>query len=177
MSCEGEKGYLHQLRLILEGKDERENRTGVNTFARNGIQLVHNLEFDSIPMLTVRKMDIKNILKELFLFISGSTDANKLSEQGLSIWKDHTTREFLDSRGLTNYAVGDMGPYIPYQWRHYGEKYMGKDEDYTNKGSDRLKTLIKNIRNDPTSRRHTLHCSNPLGKTTYNYYEFNFIYI
>lgn len=161
MSFRTERYYLRQLKLLIEKGDKRDNRTGVKTLAKNGLRLVYDLEY--LPILTARQMKWEEIVEELLWFISGSTNANKLAEKGLSIWKKHTSRAFLDSVGLTNYEVGDVGPYVGFQWRHFGAVYKGMNADYTNKGLDQLKKMINGIRENPTSRRFILFSSNPLG--------------
>lgn len=163
MSSESELVYLNELKSIIEKNNVRENRTEIETLGKNGIRFVYDLTCDCIPILTTRKMNWRGVVKELLWIISGSTDANILTLQGVHIWEKHTSREFLDSQGL-DYDVGDIGPYIGYQWRHFGAEYHGKNKDYTNKGKDQLKELIESIRTEPSSRRLILNSWNPLGK-------------
>ena len=54
-----------------------------------------------------------------------------------------------------------MGPMYGFQWRHFGEgiHYTGSDKKY--KGIDQLKNLIKEIKNNPMSRRLIITDFNP----------------
>ena len=61
-----------------------------------------NLENNTIPILTTKKVAIKTCIKELIWFIKGQTDNKILKNQNVHIWDDNGSRDFLDSRGLTN---------------------------------------------------------------------------
>lgn len=54
-------------------------------------------------------------------------------------------REFLDSLGMTEREEGDLGPVYGFQWRHFGAKYNTMHDDYTDKGVDQLKEVLKII--------------------------------
>ena len=105
-------------------------------------------------------MFLRGIIEELLFFIKGDTNSKKLSEKKVRIWDLNTTREFLDKRNLKHYKEGDMGPMYGWQWRHFGEKYNGMDNDY--KGYDQLKEVIRLIKEDPMSRRIMMTTFNPL---------------
>lgn len=155
-----ELSYLSLLKEILDKKcSERITRNG-KTFSNFGKQLKFDVS-ESFPLLTTKKMFLRGIIEELLFFIKGSTDSNILLEKKVRIWNGNTTREFLDNRGLNHYKVGDMGPMYGWQWRHYGEDYKGMDFDYTNKGYDQLKEVIRLIKEDPTSRRIMMTTFNP----------------
>ena len=62
-------------------------------------------------------------------------------------------REFLDSRGLKDYEVGDLGPVCGFQWRHFGAKYGNYHSNCDNKGVDQLMSVINTIKTNPYSRR------------------------
>ncbi|KAJ6239768.1 thymidylate synthase [Anaeramoeba flamelloides] len=134
-------------------------KDGVREIGRNGnvrsifADIQHRFDLrKGFPLLTTKKMPFKCIAKELFFFLRGQTDSNILSKQNVNIWKDNTTREFLDGRGLS-YPVGDMGPMYGWNWRHFGAKYRGCHTDYSGKGFDQLKWLLSEIKNNPASRR------------------------
>ena len=96
-------------------------------------------------------------------FISGSTDNNKLTKQGVKIWDGNGSREFLDGRGLTQYKENDLGPVYGHQWRFFNAEYSSCDADYTNKGIDQLQNIINDLM-DPekrTSRRMVMTAWNP----------------
>lgn len=76
-------------------------------------------------------MFLKGIVEELLFFIRGDTNTKHLEEKGINIWRGNTSREFLDSRGLTDYVEGDMGPMYGFQWRHFNAEYKGCNADYS----------------------------------------------
>jgi thymidylate synthase len=96
----------------------------------------------------------------LIFFINGHTNSKLLEKKNVNIWKDNTTRDFLDNRGLHHYVVGDMGPMYGYNWRHFGSKYNGCINK-NNGGYDQLYNLIEGLINDPNSRRHLLTTYDP----------------
>jgi thymidylate synthase len=102
-------------------------------------------------------------LKELLWFIRGETDNKILKAQGVHIWDGNSSREFLDSRGLTEYEVDELGPIYGHQWRHFNAKWQGDDHDYSGEGVDQLQQIIDALK-DPkqrTSRRLILSAWNP----------------
>jgi thymidylate synthase len=102
----------------------------------------------------------KGIVEELLFFIRGETDSTKLSVQGIKIWESNTSKQFLDSVGLS-YNKGCMGPMYGYQWRHYGKPYPETKDDIHIKGIDQLSKVINEIKNDPYSRRIMMIDFNP----------------
>nr|QBK86422.1 MAG: bifunctional dihydrofolate reductase-thymidylate synthase [Marseillevirus LCMAC102] len=151
--------YLDLLRTIADNGEIKPDRTGVGTQSIFGAKIEFNIS-ERLPILTTKKVFYDQILKELLFFISGRTNTKILEEQNVDIWKDNTSRKFLDAQNL-EYEEGDMGPGYGFQWRHWNATYNGIEEDYTGKGIDQLSKLIKNIRQDPHSRRHILTAWNP----------------
>lgn len=150
-----ERTYLDLLRKILNEGEEREGRNG-NTKSVFGERLEFNVHIDGFPLLTTKKMFWKGIVEELLWFLRGSTDANELSERGVFIWRGNSTREFLDSRGLTEYTEGECGPIYGYQWRSFNGAYPSKDG-----GVDQLRYVLKELIENPTGRRALLTGWNP----------------
>lgn len=152
--------YIDLIKLILEKGVDKDDRTGVGTLSI----FSHNMRFnlrESFPLLTTKKVYWKGVVEELLWFISGSTDANILKEKGVKIWNGNTTREFLDSRGLSHYSEGDIGAGYGFQWRHFGANYISKSKDYTGEGTDQLKWVINEIKTNPDSRRIIMSAWNP----------------
>ena len=154
-----EQKYLDTLELILESGSERIERTGVGTKSVFGLQFKYNLE-DTFPILTTRRIFLRGIFEEFMLYIRGQTDNNILVEKGINIWTGNTTREFLDSRGLTEYPVGDMGETYGCNFRHFGGNYTNCQTPVED-GFDQLQYVIDLIKNDPTSRRIIINLWNP----------------
>jgi thymidylate synthase len=122
-----------------------------------------SLENGKIPILTTKKTAWKTCLKELLWFIHGDTNNEYLQREGVHIWDGNGSREFLDSRGLFNYRVGDLGPIYGHQWRHYNADYHTCDADYSGQGIDQLQEIIDTLKNPATrtSRRMVMTAWNP----------------
>ncbi|EFC36084.1 predicted protein [Naegleria gruberi] len=146
--------------LILSDINVREERTGVGTVSKFGYQMKYSLRNNVFPLLTTKRVFWKGVAKELFWFISGSTNAKILSEQDIHIWDGNGSREYLDSLGFENREEMDLGPVYGFQWRHWGSSYENMHTDYTNKGVDQLKKCIETLKNNPTNRRIILSAWN-----------------
>lgn len=149
-----EAGYLDLIRQILKSGDVREGRNGKTLCLFGG-----RMEFDlqkGFPLLTTKKMYWKGIVEELLWFLRGSTDANELKDKGVHIWDGNTTRAFLDSRGLTDYAEGECGPIYGFQWRCFGGDYP-KHEN----GVDQLQYVLQQLHSNPHGRRAIISAWNP----------------
>lgn len=182
--------YLNLLENILENGFWEEGRNG-KTKSIFGESMRFSLKDGKIPILTTKKTAWKTCLKELLWFIRGETDNKILKEQGVHIWDANGSREFLDSRGLTDYKVDELGPIYGRQWRNFNKHYLCKkdqlfikekisecwnngtininpelEEDYKKsdeKGVDQLQQIIDALK-DPkqrNSRRLILTAWNP----------------
>ena len=138
--------------ILLEGK-EKGDRTGTGTISIFGKQIRHDMS-EGFPLLTTKKMAVKTMMTELKWFLKGDTNIKYLVDNNCHIWdgdaykayshKDKLTqKEFIqkiksDWKFARNY--GDLGPIYGKQWRNWD-------------GKDQIKELIKNIKENPTSRR------------------------
>lgn len=156
----GEFEYLNLMSNILNNGNDRTDRTNTGTKSLFGKQISFDIT-KSIPLITTKFVGFKSIVKELLFFLKGKTDSKILEKQGVSIWKENTSREFLNSRGLDNYREGDMGPMYGFNWLHWNCNYLGCDHDYSNKGFNQIDALIHSLVYDPFSRRHLLTTYNP----------------
>jgi dihydrofolate reductase/thymidylate synthase len=143
-----------------EINEYRENRTNSYTLSTFGNSFHVNIS-NTMPILTTKYVSFDNVVKELIWVLKGQTNSKILESQGVNIWKENTSREFLDNRKLNHYKEGDIGPMYGYNLRHYGEKYLGCKQDYTNKGIDQLNRIVKMIKEDPFSRRIMMTTYNP----------------
>lgn len=147
--------YLHLLENILENGTWEEGRNG-KTKSIFGNTMRFSLRDNKIPILTTKKTAWKTCLKELLWFIRGDTDNKILKEQGVHIWDANGSREFLDSRGLTNYQEDELGPIYGYQWREFNKPYFSKSHekniyDYMKKSlNDEIIDLNDQLENDFT---------------------------
>lgn len=155
-----ESQYINLIKHILENGISKDDRTGIGTLSIFSYNMTFNLR-ESFPLLTTKKVYWKGVVEELLWFISGSTDSNILKEKGVKIWEGNSSREFLDSRGLSHYDQGDIGAGYGFQWRHFGAKYTNMYDNYEGKGIDQLKDVIYKIKNTPDDRRIIMSAWNP----------------
>lgn len=161
----GETAYLALVREVIERGEIRPDRTGAGTKSLFGRQLRFSLADGTLPLLTTKRVNYAAVADELVWFLSGSTNANDLSSK---IWDSNSTREFLDSRGLTKNAAGDLGPVYGFQWRKWGAPYgsgsaaRALENDGTSQkrhpqdGIDQINECVRLLRTDPYSRRIVL---------------------
>lgn len=147
----GEESYLQLLRDLLIDGNSRTDRTGTGTLSLFGKQMRFDIS-TSVPLLTTKYVKWTSVLEELLWFLRGETDSKTLEQKGISIWKQNTSREFLDKRGLESYEEGDIGPMYGYQWRHWGRAYGGGSVE-SDSGIDQIAEVIETLRTDPFSRR------------------------
>ena len=140
--------YLDLMNQILYHGESKKDRTGVGTKSLFGTQLHFDISGSKIPLLTTKKVFVRGIIEELLFFINGKTQTKELSEKGVRIWEGNTSREFLDSRGLTHYEVGEMGPMYGSLWRNFN-------------GVDQLADVLDQIKNNPDSRRMLITAYDP----------------
>jgi thymidylate synthase len=157
-SNDEELSYLSLLKEIKEQGTLVPSRTGVPCYSVFGRSLRFNLRDGVLPLLTTKQVFFRGVVEELLFFISGSTDTTILKKKGINIWDGNTSREFLDSHGLSAYEVGDMGPSYSFLFTHAGAEhlYTGKDNDYTGLGVNQIERLIEGIKRDPNGRRHLI---------------------
>jgi thymidylate synthase len=154
--------YLDLITDILEEGTMEKGRNGL-TKSIFGAAMHFSLENGTIPLLTTKRVAWKTCLKELLWFIRGDTSNDNLKKEGVTIWNDNASREFLDSRGLTHLRENDLGPVYGHQWRHFNAPYTTCDADYDGKGIDQLAQIIEQLK-DPlqrTSRRMVMSAWNP----------------
>lgn len=153
--------YLDVVKHAIESGNTKSDRTGTGTKSIFGASMRFDLSNGKIPVLTTKRVFWKGVVEELLWFIKGSTNAKELSEKGVKIWDANGSRDFLDSRGLTNREEGDLGPVYGFQWRHFGAKYVDMHTDYTGQGVDQLMNCINTIKTNPNDRRILMSAWNP----------------
>lgn len=149
-----EKGYLELMRKILEQGLERGCRNG-KTLSLFG----ERIEFDlktGFPLLTTKRVFWRGVAEELFWFLRGSTNANELAEKGVNIWRDNTTRQFLDSVGLYALPEGHLGAGYGHCWKAYGGEYPSGAG-----GIDQIRYIVEQLQTNPCGRRALLCAWNP----------------
>lgn len=172
-----EAKYLDLMEDILETGDYKGSRTGISTLSKfGGNVLSHsNISFDDItrpeissvlgqqyhgeihgnfsltscPILILRPIKFDVAWYETIMMLRGITNTQYLEDRGISIWKQNTTREFLDNRGLYDTPEKSLGKGYGYQWRNWNDEH------------DQLVEILNQIQDNPNSRRHVVSAWNP----------------
>jgi thymidylate synthase len=146
------QGFLRK--LIMYGKD-KEDRTGTGTISYFGETFRHDMS-NGFPLLTTKKVAVKTMMTELKWFLKGDTNIKYLVDNNCHIWNGDAYKAYLriptnqlDERTFVHRMKtqdwfakewGELGPIYGKQWRDWN-------------GKDQIKELIKNIKENPNSRR------------------------
>jgi thymidylate synthase len=157
-----EHQYLNLLSDLIHHGTLEEGRNG-KVLNAIGAAMHFSLDNGKIPILTTKKTAWKTCLRELLWFIQGNMDNRILNKQNVHIWDGNSTPEFIESRGLSHYREGDLGPIYGFQWRYWNAPYKGCDTDYTGQGIDQLQQAIDVLKNPEqrNSRRIIISAWNP----------------
>lgn len=85
---------------------------------------------DGFPLLTTKRVSLRNIAVELEFFIKGLTDKRWLQTRGCKIWDDWSNPMGIppwfnkDQVKEASLADPDLGPIYGYQWRTFGKPYI-----------------------------------------------------
>lgn len=164
--CTFDHMYLSLCDMILARGMHRSDRTGVGTISLFGRQLRVDLK-NGFPLLTTKRIPWKHVIEELLWFLRGDTDSKILEDKGVTIWKGNTSREFLDTKGLTHLREGVIGKGYGWQWRFFGAEYDQSFADTSRTGLrprdgfDQIHYIINEIKTNPTSRRILMCTWNP----------------
>lgn len=169
--------YLDLIQDILQRGEHRPDRTGTGTlslFAPPQLRFSLSKPADPsssstqnasdripvLPLLTTKRVFLRAVTTELLWFVSGCTTSKPLSDAGIHIWDGNGSREFLDNLGFTEREEGDLGPVYGFQWRHFGAEYENCHSDYSGKGVDQIKEVVRKLKNNPYDRRIILSAWN-----------------
>lgn len=133
------QNYQDLLRHILENGTTKEDRTGTGTRSVFGYQMRFDLQ-KGFPLVTTKKVHLKSIVYELLWFLRGESNIKFLKDNGVSIWDEWASPE------------GELGPVYGVQWRSW------KAAD--GRTIDQITQLMKNLRENPDSRRHIVSAWN-----------------
>lgn len=132
-----ENDYKNLLLAVIKENSLNKNRTENDAYSSFALNLKHDLN-KGFPLLTSKKMFLKNFVHELIWFLNGETNIKYLKDNNVNIWN-----EWADQNG-------DLGPTYGAQLRRFNGK------------KDQLMELIYNLKNNKTSRRHLITIWNPL---------------
>lgn len=141
------KQYLDILDNCLRNGTWSDNRTGIKTLRiPSGATFEHDMS-TGFPLVTTKKMGLKNIATELEFFVRGITDKKWLQDRKCHIWDEWanpekwillyeeklnlyeeqgyqpTPEEKIEIRNEAMNQERDLGPIYGFQWRHFGGKY------------------------------------------------------
>jgi thymidylate synthase len=142
-----ESNYLELLKLVKNNGFKKNTRNGI-TYSSFGHLLKFDISNNILPLLTTKKMFFKGIVEELLWFLRGSVNSKELEEKGVNIWKENSSRKYLDSNGFNHYEEGYLGPIYGYQWRNF------------NSSIDQLKYILQELDKE-NSRRIIINAWNP----------------
>lgn len=172
------KTYLDGMKDVLDNGFDHEDRTGVGRRSVFGRQYRFDLQ-RGFPLVTTKKVSIENIIKETLWFLSGSTRALDLEEQGVNIWKQWTptqddatafidkmeklrqeqnnTHELCSMVGIEKWSFLEahvrarVGTIGPL----YGAVWRGKyDAGSQRRAPDQIANLVHNLKTNPFHSRH-----------------------
>jgi thymidylate synthase len=172
--------YENALRDVLENGVTRDDRTGVGTVSRFGMQQRYDLS-QGFPAVTTKKLAWRSVVGELLWMIEGSGDERRLAEithgtrDGVvTIWTPNALAPYWRPRAKFE---GDLGRVYGVQWRRwraikpresegtfrdsFGNAYRRTGNNVEVREVDQLQQLIEGIKADPYGRRHILTAWNP----------------
>jgi len=149
--------YLDALKQVLENGTNKQDRTGTGTKSIFGMQMRFNMN-EGFPAITTKKLAWKSVISELLWFIEGSGDERRLAEI-LHNSRDHDKKTIWTANAEASYWKpkakydGDLGRVYGIQWKHW-KNFEGKEVD-------QLADAIKQIKEEPSSRRIIVNAWNP----------------
>lgn len=132
--------YIDGLRHVFDTGVDRAGRNG-KTRAVFGMQMRFNME-DGFPAVTTKKLAFRSMKAELLGFLRGYDHVDQFQKLGTQIWNANAEAWGRD---------GSLGRIYGVQWRRW------KTENGT---IDQLGDVIKQIQNNPYSRRHIVSAWN-----------------
>jgi len=141
--------YLAILQKALEQGVDRDDRTGTGTRAIFGEVMRFRMS-DGFPAVTTKRLAFRSVLGELLWFLAGSSDVNELHALGIRIWDGNAYAPYWLPKARFK---GDAGRNYGQQWRDW----IAPDGHHV----DQLRDVIRNIGENPSSRRHVVSAWNP----------------
>lgn len=156
-----EESQVVQEMIKLRTKPMMPNRTLYKRLADFGKSFSFDMCGNAFPLFTYRSTWLKGVFEEIMSYLRGQSDSKILEEKGVNVWRDNTSREFLDKCGLQHLPIGDMGPSYGFNFRHYGAEYKTCLDDYTGKGTDQLMNCLAELKRDINSTRAIIMLFDP----------------
>ena len=131
--------YKGLLSGIFHGGAQKEDRTGTGTRSVFGRVLRHDMA-NGFPLLTAKKIYFNHAITELLWILQGRTDIAYLHKHGVTYWDNDFNK--------SNKTDGTLGPIYGKQLRDFN-------------GVDQLEYILKQIKEQPSSRRIMASLWNP----------------
>lgn len=179
------KNYLEIVENTLKGepKTPYRNLEGKQVSDTVGIfaAIFRHKMSDGFPLITTRKIILKNIAIELEGFIKGITSKSWFEERGCkywSYWANPTKVEKLYQQKLKEEPLAfemkeeykkniareedDLGPLgYSWQWRSFGQHYEKSESFSVESGYDQFKSIVDQLKRNPYDRRMVCSAWNP----------------
>lgn len=133
--------YLDLVKYILENGSIKKSRSGGRTLSIFNYNYEIDLN-DGFPILTTKKIDFKNLVIELLWLWSGSKNIQFLHKHNVHFWDTWV----VDEHGNTDTQY--------HYWTAWPELRQDLDGLYYDEEINQVKEVIRNIKQDPNSRRH-----------------------
>jgi thymidylate synthase len=158
--------YRAMLGEVLYNGTPKNDRTGTGTLSKFGMSIRHRMS-DGFPILTTKKIAFKSLITELKWFLKGDTNIKYLIDNNCNIWNGDAYKvykracdweldealpmdkfiERIKTDDQFRKTWGELGPIYGKQWRNWD-------------GEDQIANLIKNLKDNPNSRRHIVSAWN-----------------
>jgi len=146
------KQYLDLLKQVITNGEWQGNRTGIDTKRIDGAMLQFDMK-DGFPAVTTKKLAFKQVKGELIGFIRGYDNAAAFRNVGCTIWDQNANENQAWFDNPSRKGLDDLGRIYGQQWRGWYHDTCGR--------IDQLSKAIKEIQNNPTSRRIIVSAWNP----------------
>lgn len=162
-----EEQYLSQVfNTINNGVKVSDERTGTGTVKTFGAVYRHDLSL-GFPLLTTKRVSLKNIFTELKWMLNGDTNIKYLVDNGCHIWD-----EWADNNGDLPFVYGEQwvewddtrevlmsdwmnGIYDGKGYHHAGSSF-DKNKIFIRRKINQVQNIIDGLKTNPNGRRHLL---------------------
>lgn len=143
--------YINLVREILHYGQMRSTRNSMCKSLAFPHELRFHIPSQGFPLMTIKKVPVRQVFEELMWILRGQTNTKILSEKNINIWNANSTREFLDANNLNHLEEGELG-----------DTYGKLMRNYDDNGYDQLKILLEQIDSNPHSRRLIISLWHPV---------------
>ena len=140
------KTWLDLLQDVKINGEDRPNRTGIDTRAVFGRQVLFKNTEDECPIVTTKKFFERQCFGEMAAFIQGYSTIKDFHKMGCTIWDANANSPYWLPH--TKFE-GDMGRLYGVQWRAWGN------------GLDQLTRLVNTLKTSPYDRRMVVTAWDP----------------